>query len=67
MADYRQDDIPVTEYGVLVGTPDCPICFRRLHFNRMPDKGETYWRCSSCSWWKTGELIEMLMRDESTT
>lgn len=61
---YRYDDIPVTEDGVLVGIPDCPICSRGLGYNSMPDEGETYWHCSSCGWWKTSELIEILMRDE---
>lgn len=66
MAGYRYDDIPVTPEGVLVGVPDCPICFRLLQLNPMPDIGETYWKCPSCGWWKTDELIEMLMRDEGT-
>ena len=61
---YRYDDIPVTEDGALVGTPDCPICLRRLHCNPMPDADETYWHCSSCGWWDTGELIKMLMKGE---
>lgn len=64
MVGYRHNDIPVTESGVIVGTPDCPICSRRLHLNTMPDEGETYWHCPSCGWWDTTELIEMLMRDE---
>ena len=64
MVDIRPDTIPVTPDGVLVGTPDCPICFRRLKCNSMPGIGETYWRCSSCGWWGTQELIRMLMRDE---
>jgi len=64
MTSYRYDDIPVTEDGVLVGAPICPICFRLLTFNRMPDLGETYWHCPSCGWWETSELISMLMRDE---
>lgn len=64
MIGYRLDDIPVTADGVLVGTPDCPICSHILKFNRMPDEGETYWHCPSCGWWDTPELIAILMRDE---
>ena len=61
---YREDDIPVSPSGIMVGTPDCPICFRRLQYNPMPDIGETHWYCPSCSWWDTQELIYYLMKDE---
>ena len=64
MTNIRYDDIPVSPGGVLVGTPDCPICFRRLQLNSMPDLDETHWKCPSCGWWETDELIGMLMRDE---
>lgn len=64
MVSYRYDDIPVTEGRVLVGVPDCPICFRLLQYNPMPVVGEKHWRCPDCGWWDTQELIEMLMKDE---
>ena len=55
----------VTPDGVLVGCCHyCPICFRQLHYNPMPDIGETYWQCPSCNWWDTGELIKMMMENE---
>ena len=60
----REDDIPVTPDGVLVGTPNCPICWRKLQSNSMPNERETYWRCPSCGWWDTQELIKFLMEDE---
>ena len=66
MVELCPDNIPVTAEGVLVGVPDCPICFHLLQLNSMPDIGETHWHCPSCGWWKTDELIKMLMRDEST-
>lgn len=64
--DDRYTD-SVTPEGVLIGAQHfCPICFRQLTHNSMPDIGETYWHCSSCGWWGTSELIKMMMRDEGT-
>ncbi|KKN54526.1 hypothetical protein LCGC14_0591180 [marine sediment metagenome] len=55
----------VTLDGILIGACHyCPICFRQLTYNSMPDVGETYWNCGSCGWWDTQELIELMMKDE---
>ncbi len=55
----------VSPDGVLIGLyQQCPICLIPLTLNRMPAEGEEYWQCSSCGWWKTEELIKLMMKDE---
>jgi len=55
----------VSPDGVLIGFyQECPICLIPLRLNPMPSDGEEYWHCSSCGWWKTGELISIMMKDE---
>ena len=60
---FRPDT--VSPDGVLIGLyQECPICLIPLKHNPMPGEDEEYWYCKSCGWWKTGELIELMMRDE---